>query len=179
MVLAEKSPLSLSEILARRQPCFVFELRYEKFFLATKLLRISKQKYSTNSLLTTDLLYIKFTNSFCFETTLPFRHAAFAESFSAFRFFIFYINHTTESGSENSRKNPRNTKKLLTFCVFGANIYKQYANALIAQLDRVTGYEPVGRGFESLSARQTTVGKYLGGCFFVFILLEISAPKSQ
>ena len=26
--------------------------------------------------------------------------------------------------------------------------------ALIAQLDRVTGYEPVGRGFESLSAHQ-------------------------
>ena len=27
-------------------------------------------------------------------------------------------------------------------------------NALVAQLDRVTGYEPVGRGFESLQARQ-------------------------
>ena len=27
-------------------------------------------------------------------------------------------------------------------------------NALLAQLDRVTGYEPVGRGFESLAARQ-------------------------
>ena len=25
---------------------------------------------------------------------------------------------------------------------------------LVAQLDRVTGYEPVGRGFESLQARQ-------------------------
>ena len=29
------------------------------------------------------------------------------------------------------------------------------AYAPIAQLDRVTGYEPVGRGFESLSAYQT------------------------
>lgn len=28
------------------------------------------------------------------------------------------------------------------------------ANALVAQLDRVTGYEPVGRGFEPLQARQ-------------------------
>ena len=28
-------------------------------------------------------------------------------------------------------------------------------NALLAQLDRVTGYEPVGQGFESLAARQT------------------------
>ena len=26
---------------------------------------------------------------------------------------------------------------------------------LVAQLDRVTGYEPVGRGFESLQARQS------------------------
>ena len=28
-------------------------------------------------------------------------------------------------------------------------------NALVAQLDRVTGYEPVGRGFESLLAHQS------------------------
>ena len=31
-------------------------------------------------------------------------------------------------------------------------------HAPIAQLDRVTGYEPVGRGFESLSAYQTNKG---------------------
>ena len=31
---------------------------------------------------------------------------------------------------------------------FGTNKY-----ALVAQLDRVTGYEPVGQGFESLQAR--------------------------
>ena len=30
----------------------------------------------------------------------------------------------------------------------------QTAYALVAQLDRVTGYEPVGQGFESLPARQ-------------------------
>ena len=29
-------------------------------------------------------------------------------------------------------------------------------NALVAQLDRVTGYEPVGRGFESLLAHQSS-----------------------
>ena len=29
-------------------------------------------------------------------------------------------------------------------------------NAPVAQLDRVTGYEPVGRGFESLLAHQVT-----------------------
>ena len=28
------------------------------------------------------------------------------------------------------------------------------ANALLAQLDRVFGYEPKGQGFESLAARQ-------------------------
>ena len=34
-------------------------------------------------------------------------------------------------------------------------------NALVAQLDRVTGYEPVGRGFESLQARQVNRGRNL------------------
>ena len=29
--------------------------------------------------------------------------------------------------------------------------------APVAQLDRVTGYEPVGQGFESLTARQTKI----------------------
>ena len=31
------------------------------------------------------------------------------------------------------------------------------AHALVAQLDRVTGYEPVGQGFESLRAHQTKI----------------------
>ena len=37
-----------------------------------------------------------------------------------------------------------------------ANIYERVrrAYAPVAQLDRVTGYEPVGRGFESLPAYQ-------------------------
>ena len=30
------------------------------------------------------------------------------------------------------------------------------SNALLAQLDRVFGYEPKGQGFESLAARQKT-----------------------
>ena len=38
--------------------------------------------------------------------------------------------------------------------------------ALVAQLDRVTGYEPVGRGFESLQARQPPHAKRGGfSCF--------------
>ncbi len=31
------------------------------------------------------------------------------------------------------------------------------SGAPVAQLDRVTGFEPVGRGFESLRARQLSV----------------------
>lgn len=32
--------------------------------------------------------------------------------------------------------------------------YKQRSDAAVAQLDRVAGFEPVGRGFESLRLRQ-------------------------
>ena len=35
---------------------------------------------------------------------------------------------------------------------------KKIEYALVAQPDRVTGYEPVGRGFESLQARQKPCG---------------------
>ena len=47
--------------------------------------------------------------------------------------------------------------------------------ALLAQLDRVTGYEPVGRGFESLAAHQKRktpakpVGVFLFLCLIFFI----------
>ena len=48
------------------------------------------------------------------------------------------------------------------------------AHAPIAQLDRVTGYEPVGRGFESLSAYQTvqirTFYQLVKGSDLLFIL---------
>ena len=40
---------------------------------------------------------------------------------------------------------------------------KKDAVALVAQLDRVTGYEPVGQGFESLTARQKHL--YFAGAF--------------
>ena len=43
--------------------------------------------------------------------------------------------------------------------------------ALVAQLDRVTGYEPVGQGFESLPARQTPKRNHVW-VFFYFLLLE-------
>ena len=45
---------------------------------------------------------------------------------------------------------------MLTFQNWYANICKSLRHAPIAQLDRVTDYESVGRGFESLSAYQKT-----------------------
>ena len=42
-------------------------------------------------------------------------------------------------------------------------------NAPVAQLDRVTGYEPVGQGFESLQARQG-IHKDFGLCGFFSVL---------
>ena len=47
-------------------------------------------------------------------------------------------------------------------------------NALVAQLDRVTGYEPVGRGFESLQARHTCGEQFAHRRFFYFGLLCLS-----
>ena len=45
--------------------------------------------------------------------------------------------------------------KLLHFMINCVIIPKhKNANALLAQLDRVFGYEPKGQGFESLAARQ-------------------------
>ena len=42
---------------------------------------------------------------------------------------------------------------ILTFKLLHDIIFKSSNDVLVAQLDRVTGYEPVGRGFESLQAR--------------------------
>ena len=46
---------------------------------------------------------------------------------------------------------------------------------LVAQLDRVTGYEPVGRGFESLQARHTVnnrVREHLNVLFFFILTID-------
>ena len=45
-------------------------------------------------------------------------------------------------------------------------------NALLAQLDRVFGYEPKGQGFESLAARQERSDTSVLLLFFVFIKLR-------
>ena len=51
------------------------------------------------------------------------------------------------------------------------NLKIKYFYAPVAQLDRVFGYEPKGRGFESLQARIFTINifnliKFLSGCKF-------------
>ena len=56
----------------------------------------------------------------------------------------------------------------LTF-LFWCGIISKLSNALVAQLDRVTGYEPVGQGFESLQARQAIATQ--SGGYFIFKLM--------
>ena len=58
------------------------------------------------------------------------------------------------SGLKNIFKKLANL--LLIFRFGCANIVGQSKNALLAQLDRVFGYEPKGQGFESLTARHNT-----------------------
>ena len=69
-------------------------------------------------------------------------------------------------------KNRKTAKKGLTEDRGRAIIYNVVRHnseyVPIAQLDRVTGYEPVGQGFESLQARQG-IHKDFGLCgFFLF-----------
>ena len=45
--------------------------------------------------------------------------------------------------------------------------------ALVAQLDRVTGYEPVGRGFESLPARQNPRKHLVFGDFSILEIFQL------
>ena len=67
----------------------------------------------------------------------------------------------------------KTAKKCLTKFSPGGIINKLIENstiqdALVAQLDRVTGYEPVGRGFESLQARQKQISLHESAGIFVF-----------
>ena len=56
----------------------------------------------------------------------------------------------------------------------GAIIIKFNGSAPIAQLDRVFGYEPKGRGFESLLAHQAELGRMLRSRLGFFFYL---APR--
>ena len=76
---------------------------------------------------------------------------------------LFFYSITQGQEADNHlplEKISKTAKKCLTKFSPGGIINKLIENstiqdALVAQLDRVTGYEPVGRGFESLQARQT------------------------
>ena len=50
-----------------------------------------------------------------------------------------------------------------------AIIYKYHKFALVAQLDRVFGYEPKGRGFESLTACQDENPVDYGGILILIL----------
>ena len=50
-------------------------------------------------------------------------------------------------------------------------------NALLAQLDRVTGYEPVGQGFESLAAHSDMIRfRFAEGGSFLRIFICKNRP---
>ncbi len=67
-----------------------------------------------------------------------------------------------------------NPERVNNFSAGEIRTYKQF-NAPVAQLDRVPGYEPGGRRFDSFRARQI---KKTGPCdrFFLFIVLEKFEP---
>ena len=50
-------------------------------------------------------------------------------------------------------------------------------NAPVAQLDRVTGYEPVGRGFESLPAYQKVQSGFVH--FGLFIIFRVVGTRTR
>ena len=61
----------------------------------------------------------------------------------------------------------KNAKKQLTISFWCGNIIKlSKANALLAQLDRASGYGPEGQGFESLTARHSATGYPLWRLFY-------------
>ena len=51
--------------------------------------------------------------------------------------------------------------------------------APVAQLDRVGGFEPLGREFESLRVRQTTKGPLYAGLFCLWTLVSENSPVRQ
>ena len=88
------------------------------------------------------------------------------------KFYIFFVNCLSMFFIIQSKFNPSHNLKLFFQKVLTNtkllcyNIHRALSNAPVAQLDRVPGYEPVGRGFESLLARQEKDIRL--GVFFVF-----------
>ena len=58
-------------------------------------------------------------------------------------------------------------------------LFKRTAYALVAQLDRVFGYEPKGQGFESLRAHQKIPLTPVGGIFVFLPIIHDKTPKRE
>ena len=58
-------------------------------------------------------------------------------------------------------------------------LFKRTAYALVAQLDRVFGYEPKGQGFESLRAHQKIPPTPVGGIFVFLPIIHDKTPKRE
>ena len=82
---------------------------------------------------------------------------SFASTFTHYFDFCAFFAQYVASHIVNSALDALSKKYLLLSAAY-ANIFRRPSgqvitqDALVAQLDRVTGYEPVGRGFESLRA---------------------------
>ena len=73
----------------------------------------------------------------------------------------------------------KNCKKDLLFIAICVNITRQNY-APVAQLDRVFGYEPKGRGFESLPAHQKSSCSFEQELFsFIFALRDAISPLAR
>ena len=69
---------------------------------------------------------------------------------------MFYVLYSFNQNSGFILYNSLIYKKAIDFYLYLCyNLYRRQGDVLVAQLDRVTGYEPVGRGFESLQARHS------------------------
>ena len=87
--------------------------------------------------------------------------------------FILHYSRKKSKGirrrdAKNRKLFYKTAKKELTIPSRCGNIIKlSKANALLAQLDRASGYGPEGQGFESLTARHSATGYPLWRFFYI------------
>ena len=110
----------------------------------------------------------------------PFEIVSKTDVYMAYRAFYCFFNllsvilNKNKVNTTDYLRNRKKNKKTLDFsfglCYYTIAVRKEPQNALLAQLDRVTGYEPVGQGFESLQARHRKPAETLSFCgFFLFV----------
>ncbi len=61
---------------------------------------------------------------------------------------------------------------------YNIRVLKRALHAALAQLDRVTGYEPVGRGFESLTPYQKIPNASVFGIFCILLFTFHTSRKT-